>query len=421
VASAAHLVDLVGKVWSEAHALLLDIFVQTMQSSHISTTDGTPPVDHSSPPLDYPGISEPEQEPIPFLSDHLDDRLHNVLYATNRLREYYESSTTKHSFYGYRRTSNLSYGSAVVRIPENHRVGRLELPPYELLTFGVRAVQKNDREHFTLKALGELTKKQFTHLIQKNEHSSAMVFVHGYNTDFGEAILRLAQIVYDTQYTGIPLAFCWPSKGGYLDYDYDRDSAWLSEDGLLTVLKLLHNEAKVSQIYLVAHSLGNQVVVGALENAARMRCFVRPEVPADCNCIAGHALSEVVFAAPDVDTDVFVKCTSEMKLIAKGITLYASGADKALKLSAAKAQGQRAGLISPGGPLILPDMETIDVTAVGDDMFAINHDVYATERSLIDDLGRLVISGIHPPHIRSPQIRKVPEKGENPRYWRYVP
>jgi hypothetical protein len=62
-----------------------------------------------------------------------------------------------------------------------------------------------------------------------------------------------------------------------------------------------------------------------------------------------------------------------------------------------------------------------DVTALGDDMFAINHDVFATERSLIDDLGRLVISGIHPPHIRSPRIRKVPERNNNPRYWRYVP
>jgi hypothetical protein len=65
-------------------------------------------------------------------------------------------------------------------------------------------------------------------------------------------------------------------------------------------------------------------------------------------------------------------------------------------------------LLPVPGPLIFPGMETIDVTAVGEDMFSLNHDAYSGVRSVLDDIGRLVISGIHPPNLRSPQIRGVP-------------
>ena len=68
---------------------------------------------------------------------------------------------------------------------------------------------------------------------------------------------------------------------------------------------------------------------------------------------------------------------------------------------------------------MLPGIETIDVTAVGDDMFAINHDVYSSNREVLNDIGSLLISGIHPPNDRSPLIRGVPEGSAKPQYWKY--
>lgn len=131
------------------------------------------------------------------------------------------------------------------------------------------------------------------------------------------------------------------------------------------------------------------------------------------------ALNELVLAAPDVDTDVFTSLSAGFKACAKGITLYASSADKALLLSQAKAGAPRAGYVSQFGPLVLPGIETIDVTAIGDDMFALNHDVGLRSRAVIDDIGRLVITGVHPPNRRSPQIRGVPEGSAEPLYWQY--
>jgi esterase/lipase superfamily enzyme len=164
-------------------------------------------------------------------------------------------------------------------------------------------------------------------------------------------------------------------------------------------------KAKVSQIYVVAHSMGNQIVVDALAHAQGSG------IPL--------VLSEVVFAAPDVDRDVFESLIPLLVNKAKGITLYASAADRALLASQLKAQGPRAGYISSSGPLLLPGMETIDVTAVGEDMFALNHDAYLGVRSVLDNIGRIVISGVHPPNLRSPQIRGVPEGSAKPDYWRY--
>jgi esterase/lipase superfamily enzyme len=192
--------------------------------------------------------------------------------------------------------------------------------------------------------------------------------VHGFNTNFEDAIFRLAQIAWDAQYHGVLVAFSWPSKGQITDYDYDRESALFSRDAFLQVLDLLQTSGKVSKVYIVAHSMGKQIVVDALAQAIRTGKRI--------------SLAEVVFAAPDVDRNIFESLSAHLKDAAKGITLYVSAADKALLTSELKAGGPRAGSIPASGPLVLPGIETIDVTAVGDDMLGINHDVYSS-RSVI--------------------------------------
>ncbi len=103
------------------------------------------------------------------------------------------------------------------------------------------------------------------------------------------------------------------------------------------------------------------------------------------------------------------------------MTLYASANDKALVAPRTAAGKPRAGDVFGGGPILLLSIESIDVSAIGDEMFGLNHNVFADNRSLIDDIGRLVLNGTRPPDQRSPQIRCVPEGIPPPHYWRYVP
>jgi len=130
-------------------------------------------------------------------------------------------------------------------------------------------------------------------------------------------------------------------------------------------------------------------------------------------------LREVVFAAPDVDRDVFLSRADFIKKGTAGITLYASSADKALEVSKAKAGGvARAGDMSEAGPFLIDGIDLIDVTVLGEDMFALNHGIFARDRSVLDDLGRIVTSRTRPPHVRTPTLQRMPDRLST-KYWMY--
>lgn len=345
-----------------------------------------------------------------------DPRARAVLYATNRVCNPY----TFGSFptFSEKRSFTLTFGSAVVWIPDNHSVGSVEGPNLikYFVSFFTKRNEQDPKTEFILQDLRTLTKEQFLQLISKmqkeKETQSALVYVHGFATPFEEAIYRLAQIVFDTNYSGIPIAFSWPSQGKatLFAYNYDRESALAeySKDAFLEVLHLLQTNAHVSKIYVVAHSMGNEIVMDAIAKA--------------CQGTEKPLLTEIILAAPDVDWDSFAYSGHLLTDVAKGVTLYASSTDTALGFSADLngAANPRAGSIREGRPLVLPGIETIDMTALGPDIFALtfNHDVAFRARQALDDIGRLFNDGTRPPSVRTPTIRGVPE-GSTPRYWAF--
>jgi len=209
------------------------------------------------------------------------------------------------------------------------------------------------------------------------------------------------------QFRSIPVLFSWPSAGGILNYLYDLNSALDSRLWFANLVRMLRAEAKVDTLHIIAHSMGTFIVLDALSELAK----VGP-VP---------GLSEIVMAAPDVDIDLYKTLVANIRPRVRGMTLYASANDKALVASRSAAGKPRAGDVFNGEPILIPNIESIDVSAIGAEMFGLNHNTFASNRSLIDDIGRLVFSGVRPPHQRSPQIRCVPEGPALPDYWRYVP
>ncbi len=100
------------------------------------------------------------------------------------------------------------------------------------------------------------------------------------------------------------------------DYASDYDAAEFAWAGFAELLKTLENEAGLKKVHIIAHSMGNRVVLGALAHM--------PETV---------SVGELIFAAPDVDTEVFRRYLQAVSPEAKGITLYASANDKALVVS----------------------------------------------------------------------------------------
>jgi len=331
-------------------------------------------------------------------------QLVSLLYATNRVVNASTNELVPAQVTSVR-SPDLSFGSAMVRIPENHKFGEVDQPrELALMGYTIWREELNEKDHFVLGEIRPFTRQDFIATAGADKERSALVYVHGYNTDFVGALFKLAQIVFDVNYTGLPVAFIWPSQGGVINYDRDREVAMASRESFRELLKILYQDAGLKKIHVIAHSMGNQVVVESLYQYG----------------LTGEdmKLSELILAAPDVDHDGFSNMAQKIRAMVEGLTIYVSSADKALRLSAFKAGGPRLGDSSASGPATFAGIDTIDVTALGEDVFELNHDVFSAARSVIDDIGR-VLQGVRPPGMRTPHLRGMPVGTSPPQYWRY--
>jgi esterase/lipase superfamily enzyme len=351
------------------------------------------------------GFAAPPPIPGPTPSPRLDPRVVDFLYVTTR-KSSNQNGATSVSYSG-ERSPDLSFGAASVRVPEDHKIGRIELPvKWSVLGYTIYEGAFSEDKHFAIRKVAPLTAEQWGRLAAaKSPQKQALIFVHGYNTSFEDALYRNAQIIWDLQYPGLSVLFSWASAGNLGDYFYDRDSAYLARDGFVKMLKLLKETYNFERVDVIAHSMGNLVVLDALSN------YAKTSDPAK--------VGQLIMAAPDVDRDQFLQMEPDVRKITNGMTLYASSADKALALSRIPARVPRAGDVPNDGPIVLPDMETIDVTAIGDEIFGLNHTEFATNRAIIDDIKLLISTGMRPPRLA--QIRGIPELPAIPKYWRYVP
>jgi esterase/lipase superfamily enzyme len=179
-------------------------------------------------------------------------------------------------------------------------------------------------KHIALVGARELDAAQFTGLARTElkTRRRALVFTHGYNTQFDEAVVRLAQIVDDTGYAGLPILFSWPSRGGVRDYGYDKDSANFSRDAMAELFARLARDPGIAGIDIFAHSMGNWLTMETLRQLS---------IAGDRKTL--ERLGTIVLAAPDIDMDVFRTHMARLRLLAPRIVLYSSRDDYALNLS----------------------------------------------------------------------------------------
>jgi esterase/lipase superfamily enzyme len=335
-----------------------------------------------------------------------------VYYGTDRAVE----ADPKRLGYGSDRGHKLQLGQALVTVPQSHKVPDIERPwvieiPY--FKYKIYEEKEDPNKHFTLQEIKALSKAELLALVRErlaksaNFKDHAFVFVHGFNTSFDNALFRTAQIAYDLKFDGASFVYSWPSGGKVASYTYDRGSAEQAEPHLAEFLNMVVKESGAKSISLIAHSMGNELLLRVLER-------MRREVP------DGVVISQVILAAPDVDRDKFDNIAREIANFAKGVTLYAASNDRALGYSARFWGGvPRAGDVPASGPLIVPGVDTIDVTSVSTESLGLNHSTYAENPALLEDIKALVMSGVRPPDKRESRIIKVESAGGV--FWRFGP
>ena len=184
----------------------------------------------------------------------------------------------------------------------------------------------------------------------------AFIFVHGANTSFEFALFRTAQLAFDIGSDGAPFGtsflFSWPSRGTLGSYAYDLDSARLSAEQLSKFIEAIIEKTGAKHLHIIAHSMGNWPALVALDYVGR----------SDEN---RAKLGQVVLAAPDVDAEEFTRMVARVLPAAKGMTLYVSSNDTAMIASRMlRNDTYRAGDVAPDGPVVLPGVDTIDLSLI---------------------------------------------------------
>lgn len=196
---------------------------------------------------------------------------------------------------------------------------------------GVLAYDASDPEtdkHFALVSTREVGERSSADSwrqalpLPPGDRRRALVFTHGYNTQFDEAVFRFAQIVDDTNFDGLPVLFSWPSRGNTQGYGYDKESATASRDTMQRLLEALAEDPSIEGVDIISHSVGNWLTMEVLRQLA----------------IAGdkatlERLGAIVLVAPDIDMDVFRSQVARLGDVKTRIEVYVSADDRALRVS----------------------------------------------------------------------------------------
>jgi len=308
------------------------------------------------------------------IGEKQDFYIRTVYYGTNRQR----TGTSKpEDFYSGERESSakIHYGSVAVSIPKSHKKGRLESS-----FMGLRSL-RDQKRHLFIKTMNEVSRDLFFQMLDgkladpENDElaQDAIVFIHGFNVSFEEAARRTAQIAFDINFPGLPLLFSWPSDAALLGYMADREDAVWSVAYLERFINELRDKTKVKRFHLIAHSMGNQVLIGALHRIAMKDSPTAP------------LFENIILAAPDFDAELFEQqIAPEVLGLANNWTVYASDKDMALNISTSVNSTVRLGI-----PLtVLEGMQVIDATGVEVSPWNVPefHSYYATKRRVIKDL-----------------------------------
>ncbi|NEH60910.1 alpha/beta fold hydrolase [Rhizobium leguminosarum] len=280
------------------------------------------------------------------------------------------------------RGTGLAVNAVDVSIPPeaNRKVGQVQwpsrLPADPLRNFVTVSVDPLEGER-----AGETWLK--THMPKSRR---VLVFVHGFNNRYEDAVYRFAQIVHDSHADVAPVVFTWPSRGSIFDYNYDKESTNYSRDALEELLTRTAANPAVNDITIMAHSMGTWLTVEALRQMAIRNGHVAPKI------------NNVILASPDLDVDVFGRQFASLGKERPHFTIFVSQDDRALALSRRiSGNVDRLGQIDPSAEPYRSKLEAAGITVLdltklkGGDR--LNHGKFAESPEVVKLIGDRLIAG----------------------------
>lgn len=257
------------------------------------------------------------------------------------------------AFFSGERAPELGRASVDVTIPPNHVIGQLErperLPPDPRTEFAVvNPVIYGTDGAFVAEMNRALAKRP-------RSDQKILLFVHGYNSTASDAILRLAQFVEDTGYTGVPVLFTWASAASLSRYVYDLNSALVAR-GKIAEMATLLARTRATDIDVFAHSMGSFLTMEGLVDAAH-----------EGTLGTRATINHIMLASPDIDIDLFRTQLAQLPHpIVERIYLLVSADDAALRMSRRIAGGVPRVGASDAAELEKLGVTVIDLSQISD-------------------------------------------------------
>lgn len=278
-----------------------------------------------------------------------------VYYATNRQRITARSAP----IYSRKRRylSGLEYGECMVTLPvkgidfsatRDYSLGwRGQAPKLKVPAVSVTKSQFGTERDFL---------DEFSRRVKKAD--GGVLFIHGYKSTFDGALTIGAQL--SSTFHQPVVIFSWPSSEQYQGYMKDECNIEWSLPHFRKLLQQIESEIGADKLTLVAHSMGNRLLMWSL----RDRC-----ADAKCHQQELTKFSHVVLTSPDVDTGTFKNYASEVCENSKATLILTSGKDNALGASKTIHERRRLGMPGPDGvdidwrqPPTIDGMKTVEFT-----------------------------------------------------------
>ncbi len=173
-------------------------------------------------------------------------------------------------------------------------------------------------------------------LVQDSPHRSLLVVVHGFREAFISALRKTAFLGHVLDIDAPLLLFDWPGDQGSTLRGYQRAQRVARDSGadLAATLRLIVEQVRPERLWLVANSMGAEVVASAFS------LLYGDSSLADAETV----IEDVVLTAPDVGSAEFdERFKREINALVRNLTVYVSSNDRALLMSRLVNRARRRG------------------------------------------------------------------------------
>jgi esterase/lipase superfamily enzyme len=319
--------------------------------------------------------------------------VYEIWYGTNRRDKV---ADTYDNDFGDR----IHFGRCRVSIPRGHVFG--SIGSSRLRRWAQRLVSGTDDQLKVIKII-PLSPNEFERNIRARlakfdpNEKTVLIFIHGYNVKFTDAVIRAAQIGFDLKIPGVMALYSWPSKADVGAYLSDADSIAASETHIVEFISRISKAAGTAKINIIAHSMGNLGLVRALTAGFADRRLEQIK------------FGQIFLAAPDIDVNLFKQLADVYCHCSERTTLYISAVDRALLSSRWVHANQRTGYSPP--VTVIDGIDTVEATNI--DIGLLGHNYYAASAPILHDMAMLVRNDL-PPNKR-PGLFSA--QGNDGKYW----